>query len=273
MSDDFAIFILSHNRAKGIDTLSMLKRYGYNGNYYIVVSTDDKQIEEYKNLIDCKHLLIFDKEDFLGYQDTFVSAYDPVVSASLYARNFILKEAREMGLTHFVMADDDIREILFRYEEEGKMKSRGIDKIDCVLSSMREFLECSEHLGGLCLALDDGYFGGLHGNFAKGLTRKIFQFMMFKTSEAWRFSSARCEDFILSMANKDRLFFCVWLLSIKTPKMTTNDGGIEYGIDKYYEPLFSMVVEPSGVEPLPNGKRKIYENRILPKIINQKHKK
>lgn len=273
MPQDFAIFILSHNRARGIDTLTMLKRYGYNGNYYVVISDDDSQIDEYKSIVDKGHLLIFDKEDFYYAQDTFVGSAQPVVSASLYARNFIIRTAKLMGLKHFIMADDDINGILFRYEEGGKMRTREIEKITPILEAMLEFIECSGHIGGLCFALDDGYFGGLNGNFAKGLTRKIFQFMMFKTSETWEFVGARWEDSILSMVNKNRLFFCIWLLSIKTPKMRSNRGGIEYANDKYYDPLFLMVASPSGVEPLPMGKRKIYENRILPKIIKHTHKK
>ena len=171
------------------------------------------------------------------------------------------------------MADDDIQEIFFRYELNGKMKVCKMERIDDSLIAMREFLDSSKHIGGLCLALDDGYFGGLHGYFSKGMTRKIFQFMMFKTLEEWQFVGARCEDYILSMLHKDRLFFAIWLMSIKTPKMSTNSGGIEYARDLYYEPLFSMVVEPSGIEALPYGKRKIFENRILPKIISSKYKR
>lgn len=273
MSQDFAIFILSHNRAQKIDTLNMLQKHSYSGRYYIVISEDDSQIEDYKKLVGVEHLLIFNKEEYFNRQDTFVRSESPIMSASLYARNYIIDVVKQMRLTHFVMADDDIRDIFFRFNSEGKMKQKRIGDIDEILKAMRDFLESSMKIGGLCLALDDGYFGGLNGNFSKGLTRRIFQFMMFKTSEEWIFTGVRCEDFILSITNINRLFFCIWNLSIETPKMSTNDGGIEYSKDIYYEPLFPMIVAPSGIYVLPNGKRRIQENRLLPKILNQSHKK
>lgn len=272
MSDDFAIFILSHNRARNIDTLSMLKKYHYSGTWYVVVSTDNKQLEEYKSLIPKDNLLIFDKSEYLHVGDTMVSSYEPEWSSAVYARNFIFKKAKELNLECFVMADDDIERILFRYERDGKMGSKEIDSIDDVLLEVRDFLFCSEHIGGLCFAFEDGYFGGLKGNFARGLTRRIFQFMMFKTSETWEFMGVRCEDYMISFRNISRLFFAIWGCSISSPKMMSNSGGIEYEKDRFYEPSFPYVMSPSGVAKL-NNKRTIQENKLLPKIISSKYKR
>lgn len=273
MREDFAIFILSHNRARDIDTLQLLRKYHYSGKWYVVISTDNTQVEEYQSLIPKENLLIFNKEDYLYVGDTMVSSYEPQWSSALYARNFILDKAKELNLECFIMADDDIKKILFRYKENNKMRSLEIENLDDVLLSVREFLFCSEHLGGVCFAFDAGYFGGLNGNFSQGLTRRVFQFMMFKTRESRKFVGVRCEDYMISFSNTTRVFFAIWRLSICSPPMMSNSGGIEYETDRYYEPCFPYVMSPSGVMAKENGKRIIQENKLLPKIISSKYKR
>lgn len=61
--NDFAIFILSHNRVDKIDTLNMLENIGYKGKWYVVISTDNTQIDRYKKKIPKENLLIFDKKE------------------------------------------------------------------------------------------------------------------------------------------------------------------------------------------------------------------
>ena len=61
---DFAIFILSHNRANKLDTLNLLKESNYNGDWFVVISTDNNEIDEYRSIIPHNNLLIFDKKPY-----------------------------------------------------------------------------------------------------------------------------------------------------------------------------------------------------------------
>lgn len=270
---DFAVFILSHNRALKIDTLDMLERYKYCGLWYIVISTDDQQIDEYKKRIAEQNLLIFDKKEIIKECDTFIS--DIEWSASLYARNFINKYAKQIGLKYFVQADDDITKIFHRQDANGKMKQKEIGDINEIIINLINFMERDERITEINPALSSGFFGGINGNYSIGLTRLPYQFMIFKTKNIRPFRSIRTEDYILSIQNKDLLYFTYWKLSFESPKQASNKGGIEYirqGKLSNFN-MFLLIQEPSAITLLDGGKKKMYVNRIFPKIIREKHKK
>lgn len=50
MRDDFAVFILTHGRAKQQKTVKTLKRCGYTGRLYLIVDDEDKELDEYIRL-------------------------------------------------------------------------------------------------------------------------------------------------------------------------------------------------------------------------------
>lgn len=273
MGNDFAIFILSHNRADKIDTLSMLEKYKYSGKLYVVISEDNNQIGEYIKVVKGRAtLLIFDKQDYLDI-DTHMGSDNPMLGVALYARNFVVQKAKQMRLKHYLMIDDDVTKLFFRYEDNGHLKQKEIKSINPILSSMIDFLDCSTHIGGLSSARDGGYFGGLKGNFAKGLTRKLNSFALLKTTEDWNFCSALLDDEATYIKNYNRLFFTIWGVSHDTPPISSNGGGITYDKSPYYLYSFTYILRPSAIVMRPWGKDMVSYTKLLPKIISDRWKK
>lgn len=272
--NNFCVFILSHKRPE-CDTLKMLKKYGYSGDYRVVLSTDDEYINEYKKSIPNEKILVFDKQKVRHLCDTMISTCDFNPNGSIYARAFIQEKAEEMGLDYFCMADDDINKIYHRENVDSKMKQKEISNIDYVFLAFIEFLESDSRIASINPALDDGFFGGINGSFKQTATRLPFQFFVFKTSHKRKFVGLRSEDYNLSFLNTDLLYFTYWHLSISSPKMTTNSGGIDYKKNKtrLNPSMFMWLAHPIGIKVLPNEKRRIFKNKIFPQIVSDRFKK
>ena len=96
MRDDFGIFIVSHARAEEVldNTLKVLQRGRYTGQWWIVVDDEDPQLDLYKELWS-KRLLIFSKKEMLDTIDcaiTFMKIgrqfYLPVISAMTWRESW-----------------------------------------------------------------------------------------------------------------------------------------------------------------------------------------
>lgn len=270
---DFCVFILSHKRPQ-CETLQMLKKYNYSGDYRIVLSTDDDQIDEYKKSILDDKIIVFDKMKVRHLCDTMISSHDFNPNGSIYARAFISQKAKEMGLDYYCMADDDITKIYHREDVNKKMKQKEITNIDDVFLSLIQFLSIDERIASINPALDDGFFGGINGNYKKTATRMPFQFIVFKTQNTRKWRGIRSEDYNLSCTNTDLLYFTYWHLSIASPKMTTNKGGIDYKKHSSLNPsMFMWLAHPAGIKMVLNQKKKLFINKIFPKVISDKYKK
>ena len=75
MRNDFAIFIMSYNRAGNIATLRTLEKANYTGKYYIIISDDDPQIDKYKETYNNK-LYIFNKDKIEPFFDTYTKGLE-----------------------------------------------------------------------------------------------------------------------------------------------------------------------------------------------------
>ena len=61
LRNNFIIFILCYNRPEQCDTYDTLMRYGYKGNYMLMVSDDDPSMMEYINKYDSLLLELYTK--------------------------------------------------------------------------------------------------------------------------------------------------------------------------------------------------------------------
>lgn len=271
---NFCVFILSHKRPE-CDTLKMLKKYGYSGDYRVVLSTDDDYINEYKKTIPIEKILVFDKQEVRHLCDTMISTSYFNPNGSIYARAFIQEKAEEMGLEYYCMADDDITKLYHRENVNSKMKQKEISNIDNIFLAFIEFLDLDSRIASINPALDDGFFGGINGSFSQTATRLPYQFFVFKTANKRKFVGLRNEDYNLSFLNTDLLYFTYWHISIASPKMATNRGGIDYKKNntKLNPSMFMWVTHPIGIKVLPNEKRRISKDKIFPKIVSDKYKK
>lgn len=271
---DFAVFIPSFGRANNVVALQMLKRYNYNGNYYIVCSTDDKQLEDYKQNYK-NHVLVFRKEDYIKECDTMYYTNNPIMSTPLYARNFIIDKAKELNLKYFAMIDDDISKVNYRHvDSEGIFRATEIKDITNIFVVLCDFLEQSPRLCGVCPAISSGFFGGKNGQYKKGFKRLIYQFYLLKVEDVRKFNGVVMENRLYSFINFDKVYLCYYHLDFVTPDLGTNEGGNDYNA-RPWDALFLKMNQPSGIQLIYDKKRKYkqYNNKILPKIISDKFKK
>ena len=266
---EFAIFILSHNRAEKIDTLDMLQKAGYNGSWYVVISTDNEQIEKYKQKIPQENLLIFNKEDIVV--DTMLSRHKFEPRSAVYARNFIANFAKDK-YKYFLMSDDDIKDIKFKLDINGHIKDiSGSRYIHQIIEELCSFLESSEKLAGTALAIGNGYFGGVRSIYK--IEREVCCFMVFKSSHLRPFRGIQCEDVILSCDNFDQVYLTYRGACVIMPQRGSNAGGNDYDTKKLPPNLFWHVVAPSSVKVVGQWGRIRYNKKMYPQIISDKYKK
>ena len=67
---DYAVFILSHGRARDIKTVKTLKKFGYTGEWFVVIDDLDKQRHLYETKFDKNRLIVFDKKKVAEQTDT-----------------------------------------------------------------------------------------------------------------------------------------------------------------------------------------------------------
>lgn len=266
----FAIFILSHNRADRFDTLKLLNKSGCDYDWFVVISTDDKQIEEYKKIVPNDKILLFNKQEIKC--DTMLSRHFFQPNTAIYARNFIVDYAKDK-YKYFCMMDDDIKRLYFRIDVGGCMKTLDATSyIKEICENLCEFLGSSKHLGGVGLKNNGGYFGGIIA--LNKPNREIQQFMIFKSDDVRNFNGLVYEDAILSCVNFDKLYLECPCVSVLSPQEGKNSGGVSYDRKKYPPSLFWYVVCPSALKIIGlDGKRKRINKYMYPVIINKKYKK
>lgn len=270
IKSNFAIFILSHNRIDSIHSLWLLQKSNYKGDWYVVISTDNKQINDYKKRIDADHLLIFNKDDIIF--DTMMSTKVKDYRSATYARNFIVQYARSNNISHFIQMDDDIRDVHFKVDINGHIKNvHAHEYLSQIIEYMKEFLDCSPRLSCISLANGNGYFGGVSSIYK--IEREVNQFMMFKTSNIVGFRGLQCEDAIISTDDFHNVYLTFRGACVISPKMNGNDGGVEYNPHKTPPTWFWHMVAPSAVKCTGLYNRKRFNANLYVCIIDEKYKK
>ena len=141
MRDDFAVFILTHGRADNVVTMKALRRGGYSGRWYMIIDNEDADAGKYLENFGTDHVIMFDKQAAYDRADTMDNFNNH--NAIIYARNEAFRIARDMGLTYFLMLDDDYKEIDFRYAEGNKLAAKPARNMDRLFEDMLKFLDVS----------------------------------------------------------------------------------------------------------------------------------
>lgn len=267
-SKDFAIFILSHNRAHKIDTLKMVMKSNYKGAWFVVISVDNTQIEQYKEIVPKENLLIFDKHDI--EVDMMQSTNGEVFGAATYARNFILNYASER-YKYFLMIDDDISDVRFKMDVDGKTKDKlATNCLSEILEGIVEYLDGSDKLACIGLANSDAHFGGIRA--FSTVDRDVQQAMLFKSSNVRMFRGLIWEDAILSADNFDLVYLTLKRVYVQSPVMGKGSV-VEYNKDKTPAAWYWFMVAPTAVKITGPMSRLSVNKYLYPKIINEEFKK
>ena len=158
MRNDFAVFICTHGRPTAQHTLAKLLSAGYTGKYYLVLDDQDPTIQQYIDTYGTEHLIVFDKNHYINSVD--VGSNNPPFKCILYAKNAVEDMAKDMMLSAFVIADDDITSLRYRVCEDNSLKSYEIScNMDSVLDAYIEVL-LSGNMAATSFGFAQFYFYG-----------------------------------------------------------------------------------------------------------------
>lgn len=280
--DNFAVFILSHGRAKNVKTMKALKDGGYTGKTYIVIDNLDKTADEYYETFGREKVVMFDKWEMAKETDTMDNFQD--MRIVVYARNYTFKLAKELGLDYFLVLDDDYNTFMYRYIEGEKLKGKDVKNLDLVFEYFLEFLDVS---GALTVAMAQGgdFLGGAKGGIATGPPkRKAMNTFFCKTDRPFKFVGTINEDtntYVL-LGSQGHLFFQLKDVMVSQTTTQQNEGGLtDIYLDKgtYVKSFYSVMLAPASVKVRMMGEthqrlhHSISWNNTVPKILREEIKK
>lgn len=282
MRNDFAVFILTHGRADNVATIKALRRGGYSGKWYMVIDNEDADAGKYRENFGADHVIMFDKQAAYDRADTMDNFNNH--RAIIYARNESFRIARDMGLTYFLMLDDDYKEIDFRYADGKRLAAKPARNLDRIFESMLRFLDAS---GAETVAFAQGgdFVGGLEGgNFKKGILRKAMNSLFCRADRPIDFRGTMNEDVTTytTLGSRGKLFFTLCAMCVIQIPTQSLDGGmteayLETGT--YVKTFYSVMAMPSciKVSMMYSKHRRIHHRidweRCVPKILNEKYRK
>lgn len=274
MRKDFCIFILSHGRPNNIKTLDTLQRYGYTGDWYILIDNEDEtQAEYYSRFGD--NVLMFNKP-------FEANNFDPMDNFNgrkciVYARNACFDIAKELGYKYFMELDDDYYYFGIR-TPEGACKIAELDK---VLEMLIEYMEATT-ITSVAFSQGGDHIGGFDDKVL--CKRKAMNSFICCVDRPFKFMGRINEDVntYVRLGGLGKVFLTVMNLQLDQKDTQTNEGGMtDTYIDggTYLKSFYSVIANPSCVRVESVG---IHNKRLhhsikwdyaVPKIISSKYKK
>lgn len=275
-----AVIILSHGRADNMITIKTLSKVYYTGKLYILIDDQDPQGDEYKKRYGEK-VIVFCKNDYFEKSDTGDYGGNPNVV--LPARNAVWDIAKNLGLTHFVVLDDDYLSFGYRFGVNGKLKERYFKNADFVFNAIFDFLDASG-ADVVALAQNGDMIGGVQNTsvYKPQLVRKAMNVFFFRTDRPYYFYGRLNEDataYVLGN-QQGKLIFTLGMCTIQQVRTQANKGGLteaylEFGT--YLKSFYSVIFCPSAVKigtlGLKGSKRihhSINWDHTAPKILDQR---
>lgn len=281
--DEFAIFILSNRRPNNIKTLKSLSDSNYTGQYYIIVDDLDPTIDEYKQNYGDK-VIVFDKKYYMDLCDSADNFHKEI--STTFVRTAIFDKAKELGLTYFMQLDDDYGQFSLRFPDsnETKLYGRKLLNLDEVILLMLDFLDKSGVMS-VCMGQPGDFIGGVGSNLYKHkLLFKGMNSFTCRTDNPFMFKTRLNEDVNTVLLNHQigKLFLTFYQCATNQSETQSQEGGMtEAYLDNgtYVKSFYSVMCCPSCVKIGLMGNtdfrihHKINNNKSVPKIINERHKK
>lgn len=271
--NNFVVIIVTHKRPNKQVSLEMLRSQGYTGKVILLVDDTDDTIEELKkNYSNTADIVIFKKTNNIDTVDNFNN-----LKSVVYARNEATKVAKKYGYDYFLMLDDDINSLNYRYEENNSLKGKKITNLDGMFEKILKFLDI-ECIKSISFGSPANYIGGLNGNFKEGICYNANQSYFMKTKDNIQFKGTLDEDIITSnlYTTTGNLFITLLAIQQNSPDRGSNDGGLKELYEKsnnYINSFYAIVCSPSNLKISKNYQLKKTNNKIVPKIISGRYKK
>lgn len=280
-NNDFCICILSYKRADNLHTYKTLREQGFSGKIYIICSTDDDTIDEYRQKYE--NVLVFNKEKYVGTFD--IGDNFPERNTVIYARNAVFDLMKENNEEYFIVLDDDYT--VFRYSTmpDGSYMKKGNKIKDCdyIFSLLVNYYK-SINAKTLAIAQGGDFIGGeLSGLFKKRIGRKAMNFFICSTKRRFNYIGRANDDVntYVRLGELGNIFLTVVDIRLEQKPTQKNKGGLtEMYLDAgtYIKSFYSILFHPSAVKvSVMGGAHKRLHHMItwkyaVPCIIDQKYK-
>lgn len=251
--NDFAILLLTHGRAEHIVTIKALERAGYTGKLYIVIDDEDEQEPIYRQKYGDK-VIRFCKKEIDAWTDRGDNRAEDK-RAILWARNASFEIAKKLGLTYFMMLEDDQPWIATKSTNERRefLHQVHIRHFEDFLNLGIRFLDATG-AKTICFGQGGDLIGGLKGGVERAFVKyKAMNSFICRADNPIRFAGR---------FNEDVTWYCRgWLTGHEMYSIMpiifgqiatqTNKGGMSEaykGIGTYVKSLMSALYAPACVK-------------------------
>jgi hypothetical protein len=221
LPDTFAVFILTHGRPDNVITAKTLAKCGYTGKLFFIVDNEDKTVDRYIENFGRERVMIFRKKEVADACDEG-NNFDERRTI-LMARNACFDIAKAIGVTHFIMLDDDYKQFKFRFEN--KLGYEAVVKdINRLFSTFLAFYKATPSTS---IALSQG--GDHIGGFSiTRLKRKCMNSFFCSTERPFKFIGAMNEDVntYTTLGSRGVLFFTFTSAQLDQKESQQQAGGI-----------------------------------------------
>ena len=270
----YAIFVLSHGRAKEMRTYKELRKSGYTGPIKVIVDTLDSQVDEYIEEYG-DDVYVFDKESVAETVDSMVNTGE--LRSVVFARNHADAIAKGLGFDYYAEFDDDVTNFSYKWEEDGKLKTKRIENMDGAVEAIIQFMEDSKADSvGICHS--GILFGGASGTFAEGLGRNFYQTVFMRTGSGIFFKGLTNQDVNALFLNSriGKLMFELFCITHTSPERGTNEGGLKNlydDIGKYTRCFTTVMCCPDICVLDDRNEYMVQRKNAFPKIMSDRWKK
>lgn len=280
MKNDNVVFICTHGRPHRQKTLETLHRCNYTGKWYLVLDDTDATIQEYIDTYGPENIIIFNKQHYIDTTDIGVNK--GVFNIVAYARKAVEDIALDMGISGFIVADDDIEDLAFRWPEKEKVSYNKIYNLDGVISAILEFmLTCN--ISSLGLGNTSTYIKGLGAFEAEKLSKCRIPFTIIFRNVKYKvdWHSWYGEDICTAIYHQVRGQYWMNIIAAmySQPKIASMSGGMAEAYKNNLEWERNWVVFSRNVSCIKikdyKGKATLYinKNEAFPNLISSKYKR
>lgn len=282
MREDFAVFICTHGRPYAQHTLKKLLSTGYTGKYYLVLDDQDDTIQSYIDEYGADNIIVFDKNHYINSMD--VGSSNPPYKCIVYAKNACEDIARDMGLSVFVIADDDVVSFRYRWPEDNVLKSMEVkSNIDEILDAYCDAL-LTMNISTASFGVPSHYFLGVSSitNEKVQSMRIPFQFVFRNTAHKVDWISGFGEDIITAVRYNQLGQFWQVLpqVELSTLPLATGSGGMldtYKSLSSFTRAMYNFIFSPTGIKFYQNKdgmfKPAIRYGSTTPKVVSPKFRK
>lgn len=285
MENKLTVFILTHGRPDNVKTIAALKKAGYTGKIYFIIDNEDKSADRYILNFGKDSIKIFDKKFYADQVDEADNFDNRKVIT--HARNACFDIARSLGITYFIMLDDDYTAFHFRFinKDKTKLAFKNVDNLDLVFEQFLSFYKSTNFLT-IAFAQGGDFIGGKDNPYAikLPLMRKCMNSFICSTERPFQFLGAMNEDVntYVTLGSRGDLFGTIPMVNLVQTATQSNKSGATDWMKlngTYLKSFYTVMMHPSSVKVsmMHSNHIRIHHSikwlNTTPLIINQKHKK